>query len=325
MLNNIKISIIVPFYNSEKTIGKCVESIINQTCSNWELILVDDGSKDKSLEICNKFKKNDERIKILLQENRGVSAARNNGLKNATAEYIIFVDSDDYVDSKLIEVIAKNIEKAEYNFDLLVFGYYTYKKGNLQSKEQLENAFLHEKESILKYVGDIKKFHLFAIIYGKVFRKSIISSKNLFFRTNMDVGEDTCFVLDYISKINDMIVIDDCLYYVEMQSNNTKLPRNINNIFEINKSISETFNGKEYTKEKSNMYFRNYKIIINWAVIRNININDLCTKILDSNEFKEINKKYLTSKYDKLIYDLIKYNKIKILKKVIKIKNKLKN
>ena len=97
MLTEEKISIIIPIYNNEKYIEKCIDSVINQTYQNWELILVDDGSTDNSLSLCERYKK-DIRVKIIHQENSGVSVARNNGIKETTGKYITFIDSDDFVD-----------------------------------------------------------------------------------------------------------------------------------------------------------------------------------------------------------------------------------
>ena len=100
-----KISVIVPVFNAEKTLERCVNSIINQTYSKFEIILVDDGSLDNSLKICDKYKKQDSRIKVIHQENGGVSKTRNVGLANATGEWILFVDSDDLIDRELCKKV----------------------------------------------------------------------------------------------------------------------------------------------------------------------------------------------------------------------------
>src|SRR5699024_165398 len=99
----LKLSIIVPIYNSEKRLGRCLNSIINQSYKNIEIILVNDGSTDTSLEICNEFKKKDSRVKVINKENEGVALARNDGLLVATGDYIAFVDSDDYLDLTMYE------------------------------------------------------------------------------------------------------------------------------------------------------------------------------------------------------------------------------
>lgn len=108
-----RISIIIPIYNAEQHLAKCVDSVLRQTEKNIEIILVDDGSKDNSLDICKNFQKNDERIKIIHQSNAGVSAARNKGIEVAEGKYIGFVDSDDWVESIMFERLLDEAEKID--------------------------------------------------------------------------------------------------------------------------------------------------------------------------------------------------------------------
>ena len=107
--NEPLVSVIVPIYNSGKYLDKCIDSIVNQTYKNLEIILVDDGSTDNAPEICDEWAKKDERIKVIHQENGGVSKARNVGLDNVTGEYISFVDSDDYVVRNYIDFLYYNL------------------------------------------------------------------------------------------------------------------------------------------------------------------------------------------------------------------------
>ena len=111
-----KISIIIPMYNAEKYIARCLESVINQSFNDIEIIIVNDGSTDKSLEICRKYAEVDERIVILNKENNGVSVARNQGMNVATGEYVMFVDSDDWIDESMCQDLYKRI--SECNADI---------------------------------------------------------------------------------------------------------------------------------------------------------------------------------------------------------------
>lgn len=113
-------SVIVPVYNSEKTLKYCIESILNQTIDDLELILVDDGSTDASGVICDDYMKKDNRIKVFHQSNKGVSAARNRGLEEAKGKWIVFVGSDDFVDSKFLEIYGNR------DADLLIVGFRRY-------------------------------------------------------------------------------------------------------------------------------------------------------------------------------------------------------
>ena len=116
-----KVSLIVPVYNNEKYIGKCIGSILNQTYKNIELIIINDGSKDNSDNIITNFQKTDERIKYIKQENSGPSQARNIGINIATGKYLMFIDSDDTVDKYYVEYMLKEIESNDY--DIVCCGY----------------------------------------------------------------------------------------------------------------------------------------------------------------------------------------------------------
>ena len=121
MENNL-ISIIVPIYNSENYIKKCLDSILAQTYSNLEVILIDDGSTDNSYNICKDYQKKDNRIVLLQQKNAGVSRARNHGLEVAKGEYIGFVDSDDYIEPEMYEILLNSI--IESNSKIAICNYY---------------------------------------------------------------------------------------------------------------------------------------------------------------------------------------------------------
>ena len=117
-----KISVVVPVYNVEKYLRKCIDSIINQTYKNLEIILVDDGSPDKCGEICDEYAKKDNRVKVIHKKNAGVSSARNDGIDNATGEYIIFVDSDDWLEDNAIEIMVDKLN--EYDYDCVFCNFY---------------------------------------------------------------------------------------------------------------------------------------------------------------------------------------------------------
>ena len=117
---NKLISIIMPVYNAEKYLNRSIESIMNQTYNNIEIILVNDGSTDNSLEICTSYQEKDNRIKLINQANKGVSFARNKGIDEATGDYIMFIDSDDYVEKNMIEDMVSKI--TEDDIDLVISG-----------------------------------------------------------------------------------------------------------------------------------------------------------------------------------------------------------
>ena len=121
-MKDSKISIIVPVYNAEKYLVECLNSLVEQTYKNIEIILIDDGSIDNSAKICDEYAKKDERIKVVHQKNSGVSVARNNGLDMHTGDYVMFVDSDDWIELNTCEILINNIISNDK--DILIYNYY---------------------------------------------------------------------------------------------------------------------------------------------------------------------------------------------------------
>ena len=145
---NEKISIIIPVYSVEQYIDRCLSSVISQTYRNIEIIVVIDGSKDGSEEICEKYANNDKRIKIIKQENKGLSAARNNGLEHASGQYVMFVDSDDYVDENFcLTPYQKLIETGS---DIVMFDYMIYYRNKTRKRLISDTEFTVEAPDILK-------------------------------------------------------------------------------------------------------------------------------------------------------------------------------
>lgn len=169
-----KISIIVPIYNTKKYIDRVVNRLINQTYHNLEIILVDDGSTDGSSMLCDKYKKKDNRIKVIHQKNSGVSVARNVGLKHATGEYIGFVDSDDYISLNMYETLYNNLINT--NSDISVCNYLTF-KDKLPEFDNESNIKIFDRIDALKDIisdGVITNF-----LWNKLFKKEVF--KNISF------------------------------------------------------------------------------------------------------------------------------------------------
>ncbi|WP_394121299.1 glycosyltransferase family 2 protein [Planococcus donghaensis] len=206
------ISIIVPVYQSEKTLDRCLESIIRQTYSNIEVILVNDGSNDTSGEICDIYALKDTRIKVIHKNNMGVSSARNTGLKEAKGSYIQFVDSDDWLNKDSCEIMVKEI--TEQNVDMLICGLNITKNGKLLRTPHLPRA--HVKPSI--YFKDFKYIYsVFASPCNKIYKKELVG----YFNHQISAGEDLLFNLEYIKNTNVVGCIEDCLYNVSLDNENS--------------------------------------------------------------------------------------------------------
>lgn len=199
-------SIIVPVYNSEKHLKRCINSILGQTIQNFELIAIDDGSSDNSAKILKVYSENNRKIKVITQNNYGVSAARNIGIKYATGEYILFVDADDYIDKKLIETLSfylKNEDLAFYNF---------FDNGVKNFIRLRTNELCNQKEALMLISGN-DSFRGF--VWNKAFKRKIIIDNNIRFRENVHMCEDLCFCVEFIEKISTARIIDYALYSYE--------------------------------------------------------------------------------------------------------------
>ena len=205
MLKNDNVAIIIPVYNSYKYLKDCIESVISQTYKNLEIILVDDGSTDNSLSIIKKYAKLDKRIKFCSIKNSGVSNARNTGLKMATSNKIIFIDSDDIVIEKLVETLIKESE----NSDFVMCG---YEVDDIINKKQYKYPCPQFKGNIKEFCNQIINFLIPPYLLGpcfKLFDKKIIEKGNIMFPTDISFGEDAEFVLMYLEHVKNIKYIQN--------------------------------------------------------------------------------------------------------------------
>ena len=195
-----KVSIIIPVYNSENYIDRCIKSAVNQTYSNIEIIVVDDGSIDKSGEICDKYASKDYRIKVIHKENSGVSNSRNIGISKANGEYIFFMDSDDYIDCNVIEESIKNIEK-----DCIVKVSGRTIGHRKKSENRMKGCFIKERY-ISKIISGVYGGHCWGYLIP---RKTI---ECIWFDESTSCMEDTLFMIECILKVNTIKCIDTTFY-----------------------------------------------------------------------------------------------------------------
>lgn len=188
------ISIIVPVYKAEQYINRCIDSILAQTFTDWELLLVDDGSPDRSGEICDEYSKKDKRIMVLHKENGGVSSARNLGLKNAKGEWIAFVDSDDMLENTYLADF--DIENGDA--DLYIQGYKKIKNGKIVDVKNISC----EENSFEGIVASSEDNNIINSPCFKLFRTSIIKGNKILFDRHLSIGEDHLFSLYYLLCIN---------------------------------------------------------------------------------------------------------------------------
>lgn len=200
------ISVIVPVYNVEKYLRRCIDSILAQTFTDFELLLIDDGSTDDSGNICDEYAKKDTRVRIFHRENGGVSSARNLGLDNAKGGWITFVDADDYLYDGAFPTSLK-----DFSADLIVGGYsHIYVRTGKVFDNIPDNKTIDIRENA-EYLGTILGTYL-TTPWCKLFRKSVIQNNKLRFCEDLSYGEDTDFVFRYIHQINAIQFIPSKIY-----------------------------------------------------------------------------------------------------------------
>lgn len=197
-----KVSIIVPVYNVESYLKKCIDSILLQTYTNFELILIDDGSTDQSYEICDEYSLNDKRIKVIHKINEGVSKVRNLGLSISTGDYICFVDSDDWIDCDMLEYIIVNAE----DFDIVQFGFRRVGHAIVDKGFTPENIM---KLQIQSYFG---KNMFNSVICGYAIKNEIVRNHNITFPTYIKYGEDQAFILKVLLCCENILILNKRFY-----------------------------------------------------------------------------------------------------------------
>ena len=213
-----KVSIIVPVFNADRFLNQCVNSILKQTFVDWELLLVDDGSTDSSLSICQKYAKSDNRIVIYHKENGGVSSARNIGIKYSEGEWVAFVDSDDWLEQDYLSNLI------QYDNSDMVLGGYKDEKST------------HHKPSSYNMIIDLKDIdfsinksnQFFYFPWRRLYRKRIIVDNNISFDERIKLSEDTCFTIHYLAYCNKIAFSTECNYIYRAGTGPTKYKLNYN-------------------------------------------------------------------------------------------------
>ena len=208
------ISVIVPVYNVEDYLEKCLESIKEQSYKNIEIILIDDGSTDLSSNICDNFAKNDNRFIVIHSNNNGVSAARNIGIKVSKGKYLVFVDSDDWIEKDYVSKLHNVID----NCDFALCNFNIFNREKITSELIIKKNILSEDLKNLKYsifspkYGRSHGFSNSRCVCGKMFKSSIIKDKKIYFDEKLYLLEDGLFNLEYLKNCKNFYLLTDCLY-----------------------------------------------------------------------------------------------------------------
>lgn len=273
-----KVSVILPVYNAEKYIKKCIESILNQSYKNIEIIVVNDGSVDNSKNIIDEYSKIDKRIKKFHIDNSGPSFARNLGISSAEGEFIQFVDADDYIDKNMIKEL---INKMNDESDLVICGYRSLVSTGLELKT-LNYDFLDSgnlrKDNFLEVFGVLFRDYYISYPWNKLYKADIIKENDIQFDNSIKWGEDLIFNIEYIKYCNFFSFIKRDLY-IYNQNNDSSITSNYN---------------KQYFENQLMMYTKIINFLNNESVFVDKNkeiINDKISDIIIESILNLVNEK----------------------------------
>lgn len=288
--NNSKVSIIIPVYNSEKYIGRCLESVLNQTYKNIDIIVINDGSTDHSQEIINTYKNKYKNIIAINQENMGVSKTRNKAIKLAKTKYVMFLDNDDFIDEDYIE---KHLNTAEEgNYDIVLSGY----KRPTQTEKIIKEVKLKEEEW--------SKVMIIAP-WAKIYKREYLLKHNIEFLDN-NIGEDIYFNLQAITLTKKIKILDYIGYnwFYNTQSISNTIHKDIRKI-----QIYELLNSCYNILQEKNVLKNNYELLEMYFIKIIIWLLTFSTKRLP---YKTISEEY--DKIFKWLKDRFpNYNKNKLI------------
>ena len=331
----MRFSIIMPVYNSESYVNKGIMSIVNQTYNNWELIIIDDGSKDNTYNVCKKMIF-DSRIKLFRINNSGPSYARNYGLDKSDGDYILFLDSDDYFEVNALDILKKEIEKN--NSEIIFFPNYTdkYKNNNyiIEKNNSIKELIYENNSDLRKDFINLFQYSYIYPVWNKVYSRKIIKKFNARFPESIKFAEDLVFNMKIYPYIEKAQIINKVLYhYVSRESESITTSFNINRFEQINTMYNFCIIIlKRWCPESVNFFSNNYILEISVCMNNLFNkdsilkrkerrrfikqiVNDICVRAV-------IKETSLIGRRNILIGNLIMYHQISLLYIIAKLSRK---
>ena len=307
-----KLSIIIAVYNIEKYLDKCLNSVISQKGNDIEILIVDDGSVDNSLNICKKYQKKDKRIVIIHQENSGLSSSRNTGIENAKGEYLWFIDGDDYISNGSVNTIRKYLDK----YDIVCFNYYSIRNDKIVSKSSFKEYDTIQDKYILNA----------PTVWNKVIKKDIVVKERFPEKCSYN---DIYIIPTFVRYTNKIIFIDEYLYNYVYRTNSLSNKRNVN--------MNDCLYCLDHVYEKINSlypeaiecYYIDRLLVINY--LKDVNYHRKynykeANKLLKSKFPKYYKNKYYNNNFFRKIYIRLVYiNAIFIVKLITYIRIKIMN
>lgn len=281
MKDKVTVSVIVPMYNAEKTIQKCMNSLLNQNYPDIEIIAVDDGSTDSTADIVAAM---DVKIKLIKKENGGVSSARNCGIENASGTYIAFCDSDDTYEPNAIKQLVEQGNQAD-----LVIGSVKKIFSDRVEIEAVDSFYGNTKKQVAQCIVTITENFMLNQMWGKLFKAEIIHKNDIFLDETMDCGEDLDFVCRFCKNISDIALVSDIVYNYDMTQNNASLSQKFRmNLVELceknNKELTELYHCWEMYDDCENILAQRHLYNM-WVAMNMINNPDCTLSVKQKTEY----------------------------------------
>lgn len=260
-----KVSVIIPVYNVEATLKQCVDSVLEQSFADLEIILIDDGSPDGCGLICDNYSQKDKRVRVLHKDNEGLASARNDGIKMATADWILFVDSDDWIEKEYIEKLYRpDFDKysisicgatVEYRAECLRkrFGI----DGVDEIKDEKMLNIIQANAMAVQYnpIENGIKVDMIAVPWNKLYNRLLIVEKSIYFSDSLEVCEDSYFNLCYLSYIKRIVVVNSFGYYYRCNTDGITKKFDQKRLYKDNMFFDKLI---EFSKESDNVYLNEY-------------------------------------------------------------------
>lgn len=248
-----KISVILPVYNGEKYLNECIDSVLNQTFTNFELIIVDDGSHDKTAQICDTYVAADNRVHVIYQENAGLISARKRGLQEVKGRYVSFIDADDWWDKEFLQTFADEIAMADY--DLIASGCIqeyedkkVHKLNNIPCGKYIDSKQMKLICAKMLHFSGFFNFGILPYMWNKLFKTELLKIAYEQIDLKINDGEDVATVMPYIAIAQSVSIIDTCQYHYRMHSKQMTANKGI----DFYENVSRLYiNLKERMKDKS--------------------------------------------------------------------------
>lgn len=262
----MRYSVVIPVYNSEGTLRRCLDSLVGQQFSDYELLIINDGSTDGSDAICREYAGTYSCVRYFAKENGGVSSARNLGLEQAEGAYILFVDSDDYVSEDYFAAIDQALTQSHP--DLLLFGYRNF--GGLSTEWDTGEFYEDAETGVAERVASAVRQYLFSSLWSKAFKRHIIERGNIRFADDLAIGEDLAFIFSYAMHIRSIASISDKLYNVDVSDGNSlsrkARPYLTEQLMEVNRRMYAAYCATEHSPEAAQCY----ETALSWMTYRSV-------------------------------------------------------